>query len=135
MGQKLSVARHDPDDPRHINVAKRIARSAMPISQINMIPGKRIAHYQTTGQARHRWTDYSSQRPWNWGPFPEQQIFKEKTTIQVIGADPEGHSSPLFLSYGRKSASYKVGVWEKTLPGALDMSVIDQMLVVQDKEL
>ena len=61
---------------------------------------------------------------------------EQNTHIKVIGVDPEGSLLHHYFYHTKGEAkSYKVeGPGEDFMPGALDMSVIDEMVVVNDKQ-
>jgi cystathionine beta-synthase len=134
----------EPDDPRqYINKAKSIAKDLgafMPNQYHNKANTK--AHYLTTGPEIWRDTDgkithYVAPVGTGGTSSGTAQYLKEQNpNIHVLGADPEGSLLHHYF-YGTKgeAKAYKVeGPGEDFMPGALDMSVIDEMIVVTDKQ-
>lgn len=134
----------EPDDPRHyINVAKRIAEERggyFPNQYFNK--ANALAHYKTTGP--EIWRDTEGKVTHFVAPVGTggtisgtAQFLKEQNPkLKVIGIDPKGsilHN--LFYHTKGQAKPYKVeGPGEDFMPGALDMSVIDEMVVVSDKQ-
>lgn len=134
----------EADDPRqYINVAKKIAQEKgayFPNQYHNK--ANPLAHYKTTGPEIWRDTDGKITHlvsPVGTGGLitGTAKFLKEKNPqITVIGVDPQGS---LLHHYFYKTTGvakpYKVeGPGEDFMPGALDMSVIDTMIVVDDKQ-
>lgn len=133
-----------PDDPRqYINLAKTIAKERdgyYPNQYFNK--ANILAHYKTTGPEIWRDTEgkvtHFVATVGTGGTISgTAQFLKEKNPkIRVIGIDPEGsllHN--YFYKTEGEAKPYKVeGPGEDFMPGALDMSVIDEMIVVNDKE-
>lgn len=134
----------EPDDPRHyINVAKSIAekrKAHFPNQYYNQ--ANTLAHYKTTGP--EIWRDTEGKVTHLVAPVGTggtisgtARFLKEQNPdIQVIGVDPEGSLLHHFFYHTKGQAEpYKVeGPGEDFMPGALDMSVIDEMVVVSDKQ-
>ncbi len=134
-----------PEDPRsYYSVADRLVRETPNAILANQYhnPENPRTHYETTG-------------PELWGQIGDTlthfivglgtggtvtgtgKYLKEKNPdIQIVGVDPEG-SILLDLHAGEDGVaeSYKVeGIGEDFLPTSLDLSVIDSMVRVYDKE-
>ncbi len=134
----------DINDPRHyINAAKRIARKRhayLPNQYHNK--ANTLAHYKTTGPEIWRDTDgeitHLVAAVGTGGTISgiAQYLKKQNPNIKVIGADPDGSLLHHYFYHTRgKPHHYKVeGPGEDFMPGALDMSVIDEIVVVNDKE-
>lgn len=134
----------ESDDPRHyINVAKRIAaerKGYFPNQYYNQANIQ--AHYKTTGP--EIWRDTTGRVTHLVAPVGTggtisgtARFLKEQNPkIHVIGVDPVGSLLHHFFYHTEGQAkAYKVeGPGEDFMPGALDMSVIDKMVVVSDKE-
>ena len=134
----------EPDDPRHyINLAKTIAEERggyYPNQYFNK--ANTLAHYKTTGP--EIWRDTEGKITHFIAPVGTggtisgtAQFLKEKNpNIKVIGVDPEGSLIyNYFYKKEGKAKPYKVeGPGEDFMPGALDMSVIDEIVVVNDKQ-
>jgi cystathionine beta-synthase len=134
----------EPDDPRHyINLAKTIAEQRggyYPNQYFNK--ANTLAHYKTTGP--EIWRDTEGKITHYIAPVGTggtisgtAQYLKEKNPkIKVIGIDPEG--SLIYNYFYKKEGTakpYKVeGPGEDFMPGALDMSVIDQIITVNDAQ-
>lgn len=134
-----------PDDPKHyINVAKRIAKQIPNAFMPNQYDNKAnaLAHYQTTGPEIWRDTDGKITHlvaPIGTGGTisgTAGYLKEQDPKIKVIGADPDGSLLHHFFYKTKGQAhAYKVeGPGEDFMPGALDFSVIDQIVVVKDKE-
>lgn len=134
----------DIDDPRHyINVAKQIAmdRHAYFPNQYHN-KANTLGHYKTTGPEIWRDTDgkitHLVAAVGTGGTISgtAQYLKEQNSKIKVIGADPDGSLLHHFFYHTKgKMHPYKVeGPGEDFLPGALDMSMIDEMVVVNDRE-
>ena len=133
----------EADHPRHyINVAKRIAKKRhayFPNQYYNQ--ANPLAHYQTTGPEIWRGTDGKVTHlviPVGTGGTisgTAKYLKEQNPNITVIGADPEGSLlSHYFYHTKGEACPYKVeGPGEDFMPGALDMNIIDQMVIVSDK--
>lgn len=133
----------EPDDPRHyINVAKQIAKDRggyFPNQYFNK--ANMLAHYQTTGP--EIWRDTAGKITHLVVPVGTggtisgtAKFLKEQNpNIKVIGVDPEGSLLHHYFYHTKGQAKpYKVeGPGEDFMPGAFDMNVIDEMLVISDK--
>lgn len=133
-----------PDDPRHyINMAKRIAeekKGYFPNQYYNQ--ANILAHYKTTGP--EIWRDTKGKITHLVSPVGTggtisgtAKFLKEQNPqIKVIGVDPEGSLLHHYFYHTEGQAkAYKVeGPGEDFMPGALDMGVIDEMVVVSDKQ-
>lgn len=139
----------EPNDPRHyINLAKSIAKKIggfMPNQYHNK--ANALAHYKTTGPEIWKDTDGKITHlvsPVGTGGLISgtAKFLKEKNPkIKVIGIDPKGSLLYHYYYHTKKGAdsclakAYKVeGPGEDFMPGALDMSVIDEMIVIDDKD-
>ena len=134
----------EADDPRHyINVAKRVAKERhayFPNQYHNK--ANPLGHYKTTGPEIWRDTDGKITHlvaPVGTGGTISgtAKYLKEKNPkIQVIGADPVGSLLHHYFHHSKGTARpYKVeGPGEDFMPGALDLSLIDDMVVVNDKK-
>lgn len=134
----------EPDDPRHyINLAKTIAEKRggyYPNQYFNK--ANILAHYKTTGPEIWRDTEgkithYVATVGTGGTISGTAKFLKEKNPkIKVIGVDPNGSLlHHYFYKTKGHAKAYKVeGPGEDFMPGALDMSVIDEMIVVNDKE-
>lgn len=134
----------EPDDPRHyINLAKKIAEERggyYPNQYFNRANTE--AHYRTTGP--EIWRDTEGKITHYVAPVGTggtisgtARFLKEKNPkVQVIGVDPEGSLlHHYFYKTEGEAKAYKVeGPGEDFMPGALDMDVIDEMVVVNDKQ-
>ena len=134
----------EAEDPRHyINVAKRIAKERhayFPNQYYNQ--ANPLAHYQTTGPEIWRDTDGKVTHlvvPVGTGGTisgTAKYLKEQNPNITVIGVDPVGSLLSHYFYHTKGEAhSYKVeGPGEDFMPGALDMNVIDQMVIVSDKD-
>ncbi|OGK20165.1 cystathionine beta-synthase [Candidatus Roizmanbacteria bacterium RIFCSPHIGHO2_02_FULL_37_13b] len=134
----------EADNPIHyINVAKRIAhetKAYFPNQYHNS--ANPLAHYKTTGP--EIWKDTEGKITHLIVPVGTggtisgtAKYLKEKNkNIRVIGADPKGSLlHHYFYKTQGKAHSYLVeGPGEDFMPLALDMSVIDDIFVVTDKD-
>lgn len=134
----------DPDDPRHyINLARAIAKEKggyFPNQYHNKANTQ--AHYKTTGP--EIWRDTEGKITHLIAPVgtggtisgTAKYLKEQNPKIKVIGVDPEGSLlHHYFYQTEGKAKAYKVeGPGEDFMPGALDMSVIDEMIVVSDKD-
>lgn len=133
-----------PDDPRHyINVAREIATEKdgyFPNQYFNN--ANILAHYKTTGP--EIWHGTQGQITHFVAPVGTggtisgtAKFLKEQNpNVKVIGVDPEGSLLHHYFYHTKGQAKpYKVeGPGEDFMPGALDMSVIDEIVVVNDKQ-
>lgn len=133
----------EPNDPRHyINVAKRIAKEKkgyFPNQYFNQ--ANPLAHYRTTGP--EIWKDTKGKITHLVAPVGTggtitgtAKYLKEKNNaVKIIGVDVEGSLLHHYFYHTKgKAYPYKIeGPGEDFMPGALDFSVIDQMVVVSDK--
>lgn len=134
----------EPGDPRHyINLSRKIAKQTggyFPNQYYNK--ANTLAHYKTTGPEIWRDTEGKVTHlviPVGTGGTISgtAKFLKEQNpNIKVIGIDPEGSLLHHYFYHTKGEAKpYKVeGPGEDFLPGALDMSVIDEMVVVNDKQ-
>lgn len=135
----------EPDSPNHyINVAKKIAketpRAYMPNQYHNKV--NILAHYQTTGpeiwaDTKGKITHFVAAVGTGGTITGTAKYLKEQNPrIKVIGADAEGSLLHHYFYKTEGTAHpYKVeGPGEDFMPGALDFSVIDEMMVVGDKQ-
>jgi cystathionine beta-synthase len=132
-----------PDDPNHyINVGKKIAKQDgffMPNQYFNL--ANINAHYATTGPEIWRDTDgkvthFVAGMGTGGTISGTAKFLKEKnSSIQVIGVDPEGSLLHHYFNHTEGEAyPYLVeGPGEDFMPGAIDFTVIDKVIVVSDK--
>ncbi|HEY4514016.1 MAG TPA: cysteine synthase family protein [Candidatus Paceibacterota bacterium] len=134
----------EPDDPRmYINLAKSIAEERggyYPNQYFNRANTE--AHYRTTGP--EIWRDTEGKVTHYVAPVGTggtisgaARFLKEKNpNVKVIGIDPEGSLIHHYFNKTEGHAkAYKVeGPGEDFMPGALDLEVIDEIIVVNDKE-
>jgi len=134
-----------PDDPRgYLKVAERIARetpdSFMPNQYENM--GNPRAHYASTGpeiweQTKGAVTVLVAGVGTGGTITGTGRFLKEKNpAIRVVGADPKGSIlASRFRGKASKPKQYRVeGIGEDFVPKTLDLSVIDDMVTVSDKD-
>lgn len=134
----------EPNDPRHyINVAKKIAeerKGYFPNQYFNR--SNMLAHYKTTGPEIWRDTDGKVTHfvsPVGTGGTisgTAKYLKSQNPNIKVIGVDTEGSLLHHYFYHTEgKAHPYKVeGPGEDFMPGVLDFEVIDEMIVVNDKE-
>lgn len=135
----------EPQDPNHyINVAKKIAATTpnayMPNQYHNRV--NILAHYQTTGPEIWRDTEgkvtHFVATVGTGGTITgvAKYLKEQNPKIRVIGADADGSLLHHYFYKTKGTAHpYKVeGPGEDFMPGALDFSVIDEMMVVTDKQ-
>lgn len=140
----------EPDDPRsYYSVAKRIVAETPNSILANQYhnPENPRSHYQTTGpeiweQTQGKITDLVACIGTGGTISGTARFLKEKNPdIHVIGVDPIGSilleiwENGGHIPDGVKAAPYKVeGFGEDFLPSTLDLSLIDDILRVSDKE-
>ncbi len=133
------------DDPRHyLRVAERIAQETpgafMPNQYYNNANPQ--AHYLTTGPEIWRQTDgqvdlfVAGIGTGGTISGTARYLKEKKPSIKIVGVDPEGS---LYTSrfYGKTEDvhPYKVeGIGEDFIPGTVDLSLIDEVVQVSDKE-
>lgn len=136
----------EPDDPRSFySVAKRVAAETPGAFYANQFhsPDNPAAHYATTGPEVWQGTDGkvdvllgglgTGGTLCGAGRF----LKEKKPDVKIVGVDPFGS---LFYDWFHhrtivKAQMYKIeGIGEDILPGALDFSVLDDVVQVQDKE-
>lgn len=135
----------EPDSPKHyINVAKKIAKETggayMPNQYHNKVNTQ--AHYQTTGpeiwrDTKGKITHFVSTVGTGGTITGVAKYLKEQNpNVKIIGADAGGSLLHHYFYHTKgKPYPYKVeGPGEDFMPGALDFSVIDAMIVVSDKQ-
>lgn len=134
----------EPDSPEHyINLAKRIAEERggyYPNQYFNK--ANTLAHFKTTGPEIWRDTDGKITHyiaPVGTGGTisgTAQFLKKKNPKIKVIAVDPEGSLiKHYFYKTKGVAKAYKVeGPGEDFMPGALDMSVIDEVITVNDAQ-
>jgi len=138
-----------PDDPRsYYSVANRIVAETPNAILANQYhnPENPLSHYQTTGpeiwgQTQGRVTDVVVGMGTGGTISGVGKYLKERNPeIQMVGVDPTGSILLETWQAGQvphdvEATTYKVeGIGEDFLPSALDLSVIDQVLRVTDKE-
>ncbi len=136
----------EPEDPRSFySVAKKIAAETPGAFYANQFhsPDNPAAHYATTGPEIWDATDGKVDAVvgglGTGGTLcGAGRFLKEKNpAVQIVGVDPFGS---LFYDWFHhktmaKAQMYKIeGIGEDILPGALDFSVLDDVVQVQDKE-
>jgi cystathionine beta-synthase len=135
----------EPDDPNnYVRVAEKIAREQpntfMPNQYFN--PANPEAHYRTTGPEIWEQTDGKLDvlvaGMGTGGTITGVGKFlKEKNpNIRVVGVDPEG-SMFHHEFYGTEGElhTYKVeGIGEDFIPSNLDLKIVDEIVVVSDKD-
>lgn len=133
-----------PDDPRHyISLAKKIAQEKncfMPNQYYNLANTK--AHYRTTGPEIWKDTEgkithfVTSMGTGGTISGTARYLKEQNSSIQVIGADPEGSllHHYFYQTEGNASPYLLEGPGEDFMPGAMDFSVIDKVIVVSDKD-
>jgi cystathionine beta-synthase len=133
------------DPQNYIEVAKRLSRetpnSFVPNQYFNEANPR--AHYETTGpeiwsQTDGKITHFVAGIGTGGTISGVGKYLKEKNpNIQVIGVDPQG-SAFYDLFRGKKTTStrnYKIeGIGEDFLPGTTDLSILDDIVRVSDKE-
>ena len=138
-----------PDDPRsYYSVANRIVAETPNAILANQYhnPENPLSHYQTTGpeiwgQTQGGVTDVVVGMGTGGTISGVGKYLKERNPeIQMVGVDPTGSILLETWQAGQvphdiEATTYKVeGIGEDFLPSALDLSVIDQVLRVTDKE-
>ena len=139
----------EPEDPRsYYNVAKRIVAETPNAILANQYhnPENPNSHYQTTGpeiweQTQGRVTDVVIGMGTGGTITGVGRYLKERNPdIQIIGVDPAGSILLETWQQGHvpedaQPSTYQVeGIGEDFLPSTLDLSVIDQVIRVGDKE-
>jgi cystathionine beta-synthase len=134
-----------PDDPRsYYKVADRIANESpntyCPNQYAN--PGNPVAHYKTTGpeiweQTEGKLDAFVVTLGTGGTVTGIAKFLKEKNPdVQIIGVDPEGsvyHEK--FYNTDGEIHQYKVeGIGEDFMPSTMDLSLIDEILVVNDQD-
>ncbi len=134
-----------PDHPdNYLETAKRIARETPNAVLADQFynPANPEAHYRTTGpeiweQTEGRVTHYISAAGTGGNLTGIGRFLKEQNPrIRVIGGDPVGSILRGYAETGSKGevAPYKVeGIGQDKIPGALDMSVVDEWRSVDDR--
>jgi len=136
----------EPEDPRSFySVAKKLAREIPNAYYANQYdnPTNPEAHYRTTGPEIWKDTDGkithfvcglgTGGTASGAGRFLKEQ----NPSLKVIGVDPYGSLYHEYWKTGNigKSRTYVVeGIGESILPGALDFSVLDDIVQVNDEE-
>lgn len=136
----------EPDDPRsYYNVARRLVEetpNAILADQYEN-PENPQAHYETTGpevweQTRGKVTHFVAGIGTGGTITGAGRFLKEKKSrIKVIGVDPVGSILYELHRSGErvKADSYKVeGIGEDFLPGTTDLSVVDDIVQVTDRD-
>jgi cystathionine beta-synthase len=138
-----------PDDPRsNISVVRRLAEESPNAILANQYhnPENPRSHYQTTGpeiweQTGGKVTDVVIGMGTGGTISGTARYLKEKNPdIRVIGVDPEGSILLETWQQGRfpdgvQAKTYKVeGIGEDFVPSTLDLSIIDEVIRVGDKE-
>jgi len=135
----------EPNHPNHyINVAKKIAKVTRNAYMPNQYHNKvnTLAHYQTTGpeiwrDTKGKITHFVATVGTGGTITGTAKYLKEQNpNVKVIGADAQGSLLHHYFYHTEgKPYTYKVeGPGEDFMPGALDFSVIDEMITVSDKQ-
>jgi cystathionine beta-synthase len=146
-GAKVVVAPTNvaTDSPEHyIRVAERLARetpnSYMPNQYENR--SNPDAHYRTTGPEIWRQTggriDVFVCGMGTGGTITGTGRFlkEKKKSLKIVGADPEGSIFyQRFHGHKEEPHQYKVeGIGEDFMPGTMDLSIVDDVIQVSDKD-
>ncbi len=136
----------EPEDPRsYHSVARKLAREIPNSFHANQYdnPANPAIHFATTGpeiweDSEGRITHFIAGMGTG-GTITGigRYLKKQNPEVKIIGADPVGSILYDFFHRGTmsKAETYKVeGIGEDMLPGALDFSVIDDMVQVSDKD-
>ncbi len=136
----------DPDDPRsYYSVAKKISKekNAFYVNQYYNMKNVE-AHYNTTGPEIWEQTDGKIDvlvvTLGTGGTMTgTTRYLKEKNlNIKIIGVDPEGsafHHAKKGEEWRDKIHPYKVeGFGEDIIPGTIDLDLVDEIIVVNDKD-
>jgi cystathionine beta-synthase len=134
-----------PDHPAsYVRVAERLARetprSFMPNQYEN--PSNPEVHYRTTGPEIWEQTegkvDVLVAGVGTGGTISgtARYLKEKKSSIRVVGVDPEGSIlAAKFRGLNTRPHSYRLeGIGEDFIPRTLDMSVIDDMVTVSDRD-
>ena len=134
-----------PDSPEHYTrVAERLARetpnSFMPNQYENRANPN--AHYRTTGPEIWRQTegriDVFVCGMGTGGTITGTGRFlkEKKKGLKIVGADPEGSIFyPRFHGHKEEPHQYRVeGIGEDFMPGTMDMSIVDDVIQVSDRD-
>jgi len=134
-----------PDHPAsYVRVAERLARetprSFMPNQYEN--PSNPEVHYRTTGPEIWEQTegkvDVLVAGVGTGGTISgtARYLKEKKSSIRVVGVDPEGSVlAAKFRGLNTRPHSYRLeGIGEDFIPRTLDMSVIDDMVTVSDRD-
>jgi cystathionine beta-synthase len=136
----------EPDDPRsYYSVARRLVEETPNAILANQYenPVNPQAHFNTTGpeiwaQTAGRVTHFVAGMGTGGTISGVGRYLKEQNpAIQVVGVDPIGSILYELHRSGRytQAEAYKVeGIGEDFLPGATDLSVIDEVIQVNDRE-
>jgi cystathionine beta-synthase len=134
-----------PESPEHYTkvaerLAQEISNSCMPNQYENR--ANPDAHYRTTGPEIWRQTDGQLDvfvcGMGTGGTITGTGRFlkEKKKSLKVVGVDPEGSIFyPRFHGQKEEPHQYKVeGIGEDFVPGTLDMSIIDDVIQVSDRD-
>ncbi len=136
----------EPDDPRsYYSVAHRLAKEIPNAILANQYynPMNPQAHYETTGpeiyaQMGDRITHFVAGMGTGGTITGAGRYLKERVPhLQIVGVDPVGSILYDLHRTGQpgRAEAYKVeGIGEDFLPGTLDLSVVDEVVQVTDKE-
>ena len=134
-----------PDSPEHYaKVAEKLARETANSFLPNQYENKANpdAHYRTTGPEIWRQTEgkldvFVCGMGTGGTISGTGRYLKEKNKrLTVVGADPEGSIFyPRFHRHKEEPHQYKVeGIGEDFMPGTMDLSIVDDVVQVSDKE-
>jgi len=142
----LSPTAVEPDHPdSYYSVARRIAKERPGAHLMNQYhnPANPLAHYRTSGpelweQTGGKITHYVAGMGTGGTISGTAKYLKEKNPkIRVIGADPVGSILKHYKETGKigEAHTYKIeGVGEDFIPGALDMSLVDECIACTDRD-
>ncbi len=147
MGAEVIITPTDvePDHPEnYVKVAEQIVennpRAFMPNQYFN--PANPAAHYATTGPEIWKQTDgkldvFVAGIGTGGTISGTSKYLKEKNpNIRVVGADPEGsmYHHEFYGTQGQIHTYLVEGIGEDFMPSTLDLSVIDEVIVVSDRD-
>jgi len=135
-----------PESPEnYLNVAKRIAKETpnayMPNQYENSMNPR--AHYETTGPEIWRQTDGKISHlvvgMGTGGTITgiSRYLKEKKSNVKVIGVDPEGSVLQALFKGEKKTESFQYrieGIGEDFLPETTDLSLVDEIVKVTDRE-
>ena len=134
-----------PDSPENNHrVAERLAQETPNSFMPNQYENKTNpeAHYRTTGAEIWRQTEGNvdvfvcSMGTGGTISGTGHYLKEKKRTVKIVGADPEGSIFyPRFHKQVERPHQYKVeGIGEDFMPGTMDLTIIDDIVQVSDRE-